>query len=292
MIEIINVSKSFYSFQALDDVSIRIPMGEVVGILGPNGAGKSTLFKLVSGLLKPDKGRIQSGNGRIFPKIGYKPDRLLLPNHLRISQYLKTIALLSNIPDDHVQQTVFDSLVRVDLVSSANKKIRDCSKGMRQRVGLAQALIGNPPLLLLDEPSNGLDPTGQAEMNQRIQELHMEGRTILISSHQLSEITKTCTQLIILKNGRVHYQKSMAEALSTNSHTIIETDKNLEGPTKTEIQLLHEDIKIDAYKVILRNEAMGLRRQIITLLLMNNYDVLHVNENKLSLEEIYAEVVQ
>ncbi|MEM7333256.1 MAG: ABC transporter ATP-binding protein [Chloroflexota bacterium] len=291
MIEIQNVSKSFYTFKAIDGVSLKIPMGEVVGILGPNGAGKSTLFKLISGLLKPDDGDILATNGRIWPKIGYKPDRLLLPNHLRIGQYLKTIARLSNVPEQVVQQTTFDSLVKVDLVNAADKKIRDCSKGMRQRIGLAQALIGNPPLLLLDEPSNGLDPTGQSDMNRRVQELHAEGKTIIISSHQLHEITKTCTQLVILKNGRIHYEKSMSDALSTSSHTIIETDKIVEGALATQILSLHDDVQFDGLSVILRNEAMSLRRQIITMLLMGNYDVVHVVENKRSLAEIYAEVV-
>ncbi len=162
---------------------------------------------------------------------------------------------------------------------------------MRQRIGLAQALIGNPPLLLLDEPSNGLDPNGQADMTRRIQELNSEGKTILISSHQLDEITTTCTELVILKNGRVHYQKNMAEALSMNSHTIIEVDKNIDDELKVQLQLLHSDIEIDGYKVMLRNEAMVLRRHIITMLLTADYDVLHVVENKRSLAEIYAEVV-
>jgi ABC-2 type transport system ATP-binding protein len=213
-----------------------------------------------------------------------------MPNHLRISQYLQMVARLSNIAEPLVQQAVFDALARVDLVNEANKKLRDCSKGMRQRVGLAQALIGNPPLLLLDEPANGLDPTGQAEMNTHIQTLHEEGKTILISSHQLSDITTTCTQLVILKNGRIHYQNSVENALTVRSHTLIETDKMVEDPLKTQILLMHDDIQIEGHRVLLRGESMALRRQLITMLLTANYDVLHVQENKLSLAEIYKEV--
>lgn len=290
MIRIENVTKRYYNFTAIDQVSLEIPRGEVVGILGPNGAGKSTLFKLVAGLLKPDGGRILPLNGRVWPKIGYKPDRLLMPNHLRVSQYLEMAAHLSNIPSSQVQKTVFEALVRVDLVSAANKRIRDCSKGMRQRVGLAQALIGEPPLLLLDEPSNGLDPAGQSEMNARIQELHAEGKTILISSHQLDDMTKTCTELVILKNGRVHYQNNINTALAIRSHTVIETDQNLDEDMKIELLALHEDVDIEGFRVILRGDAMALRRHIITRLLTNGYDVLHVQENKLSLNQIYSEV--
>lgn len=292
MIEIQEITKDFYNFRALDNVSFKVPMGEVVGILGPNGAGKSTLFKLVTGLLKPDRGRILPSNGRIWPKIGYKPDRLLLPNHLRISQYLQMMARLCNINENQLQQAVFDSLVRVDLLPVANKKIRDCSKGMRQRVGLAQALIGNPPLLVLDEPSNGLDPIGQRDMDKHIQELHAEGKTILISSHQLPEMTRTCTQLLILKDGRIHYQNSMANARAIRSHTVIETDLSLDDAIRSQLTFLHPEIEIVENKVLLRGDAMALRRQIITTLLTQNYDVLHVEENKLSLSEIYAEVVQ
>lgn len=290
MIQISEVTKRFYAFTAVDRVSLTIPAGEVVGVLGPNGAGKSTLFKMIAGLLRPDGGSILPKNGRSWPRIGYKPDRLLFPNHLPISHYLKLIAGLSNVPPEQIQKAVFDSLVQVDLLTAANRKIRDCSKGMRQRLGLAQALIGNPPLLLLDEPSNGLDPAGQQEMNQRIQELHARGKTILISSHQLHDITETCTQLVILKNGRIHYQNSLADALAARSHTIIQVDKELTAFEPT-LLLMHSEIEVMGTQVILRGEAMALRRHIITSLLTANYDVTHVEENKRTLADIYAEVV-
>lgn len=160
MIEIHNVSKNFYGLKALDGVSLRIGRGEVVGLLGPNGAGKTTLFKLIAGLLHPDSGKIRPTNGR-WPTIGYKPDRLLFPNRLRISEYLAMMASLSGAQAEDRERAVFNALVQVDLVSHADKRIGDCSKGMRQRLGLAQALMGNPTLLLLDEPSNGLIPTAR-----------------------------------------------------------------------------------------------------------------------------------
>ena len=188
MIEIRNVSKYFFSFKALDNVSLDLGKGEVVGLLGPNGAGKTTLFKLIAGLLHPDSGQIQPANGR-WPAIGYKPDQLLFPDQLRVSDYLTMMAGLCNLPPDAQEKAVFDALVQVDLVSQANKRIGDCSKGMRQRLGFAQAMLGNPPLLLLDEPSNGLDPNGQAELQALIKKLHAAGKTILLSSHQLEEVT-------------------------------------------------------------------------------------------------------
>jgi ABC-2 type transport system ATP-binding protein len=290
VIEIRNVGKQFLSFRALEDVSFQVSRGEVVGLLGPNGAGKTTLFKLVAGLLHPDSGHIRPTNGR-WPAIGYKPDRLLFPNRLRISDYLKIVANLCGIQPADQEKAVFDALVEVDLVSQANKRIGDCSKGMRQRLGLAQALMGNPTLLLLDEPSNGLDPNGQAEMQALIKKLHAAGKTILISSHHLEEITAVCTQLIILNNGHVHFKNSMVEALTISPHTLIQADRDLSEIADT-VRAQHPDILVQGNKIQLRGEAMQLRREILALLLQAQYDVLHVEQKHVTLAEIYARAVQ
>ena len=290
MIEIHNVGKQFYSFKALENVSFQIRRGEVVGLLGPNGAGKTTLFKLVAGLLHPDSGQIRPMNGR-WPAIGYKPDRLLFPNRLRVSDYLGMVANLCGIQPADQEKAVFDALVQVDMVSQASKRIGDCSKGMRQRLGLAQAIMGNPPLLLLDEPSNGLDPNGQAEMQTLIKKQQAAGKTILISSHHLEEITAVCTQLIILNNGQVHFQNSMVEALTISPHTLIQADRDLAEITNI-IQTQHPEIQVQGNKIQLRGEAMQLRREILALLLQAQYDVLHVEQKQVTLAEIYARAVQ
>ena len=291
MIEISNISKNFYGHIAVDNVTLTIPNGEVVGLLGPNGAGKTTLFKLIAGLLKPDNGRIHPSLNQTWPAIGYKPDRLLFPNHLRVSQYLKMIAELSNIPAQQVDKTVFDGLVQVDLLNAASKRIQDCSKGMRQRLGLAQALIGNPPLLLLDEPSNGLDPAGQADINQQIQALHAAGKTIIISSHQLQDITQVCTQLIILNHGKIHYQNSMAQAIAAQSHVTLKTDRDLFFIQET-LQSLHEEVEVHDATITLRGDAMKLRRHVMTILLNADYDIVHVEGKNVTLAEIYEEAIQ
>ena len=290
MIEIHNVSKSFFSLQALENVSLRVGVGEVVGLLGPNGAGKTTLFKLIAGLLYPDSGKIRPVNGR-WPTIGYKPDRLLFPDKLRVTNYLTMMAGLANLPPESQEQAVFDALVQVDLLSQANKRIGDCSKGMRQRLGFAQAMLGNPPLLLLDEPSNGLDPNGQAEMQTLIKKLHAAGKTILLSSHQLEEVTAVCTQLIILNNGRVHYQNSMVEALTISPHTLIQADRDLADIAHI-IQAQHPEIQVQGSKIQLRGQAMQLRREILAILLQAHYDVLHVEQKHVTLAEIYARAVR
>ncbi|VAW43041.1 hypothetical protein MNBD_CHLOROFLEXI01-4109 [hydrothermal vent metagenome] len=290
MIEISNISKQFFSLKAVDNVSLRVGQGEVVGLLGPNGAGKTTLFKLIAGLLHPDSGQMKPQNGR-WPAIGYKPDHLLFPNKLRISDYLAMVANLCGIKSENQEKTVFDTLVQVDLVSQASKRIADCSKGMRQRLGLAQAMMGNPPLLLLDEPSNGLDPNGQAEMQAMIKNLHAAGRTIMISSHQLDEITAVCTQLIILNNGRIHYQNSMVEALTISPHTLIQADRDL-GEIAPTLLAQHSEIQVKGSKVFLRGEAMSLRRNILAVLLRAQFDIIHVEQKHTTLAEIYARAVQ
>lgn len=292
MIEIKNVTKQYYNLTALDNVSLEIPQGEVVGLLGPNGAGKTTLFKLIAGILKPDKGHIYPRSGN-WPAIGYKTDRLLFPNHLRIHQYLETVAGISDVPPHRTKAIVQDALAWVDLLSVANKKIGACSKGMRQRVGLAQALIGNPPLLLLDEPSNGLDPAGQMDMHQRIQELHAAGKTIMLSSHQLHEVTQVCTHLVILNRGQIHYQNSMVDALTVSPHSLIETDRAVTSPVLlAELHALHPGIRIEGARIYLHNDAMRLRRDILAMVLRAGYDVTHVEQKHITLAEIYAEAVR
>lgn len=290
MIEINHITKKFYSLVALDDVSLTIPRGEVVGLLGPNGAGKTTLLKIIAGILNPDAGHVRP-MGNHWPTIGYKPERLLYPNQMRVNQYLEMVAGLSNIPRAEIKQAVADSLARVHLQNAAYKPIKDCSKGMRQRLGLAQALIGDPPLILLDEPSNGLDPEGQVDILNYIRELRVAGKTVVMSSHQLHEVTQVCTQLVILNQGQVHYQNSMRGALTVRPHAIIRTDKDL-SPVRELLKSLHPDIAIDGDTLILQNEAMTMRRPILAILLNTNYDILHVEQKRITLAEIYAKAVQ
>ena len=290
MIEIQNVSKQYHTLKALDKISLTIPRGEVIGLLGPNGAGKTTLIKLIAGILFPSAGRIKPIDGA-WPIIGYKPERLLFPNNLKVHQYLELVAQLSNIPRSQVTEEVNKSLKRVGLREAAHKKIKTCSKGMRQRLGLAQILIGDPPLLLVDEPSNGLDPEGQEEIIRCLHELHTAGKTIVMSSHQLAEVTEVCTQLIILNRGKVLYQNSMADALAVQAHTIIQVDRHLDGVSSL-LQRLHPEIEVEGDTVVLSNEAMALRRQVLSLLLHTNFDVLRVEQKRVTLAEIYTEAMR
>lgn len=289
MIEIVNVTKWYYDLAALDNVSLTIPRGQVVGLLGPNGAGKTTLIKIVAGLLQPDQGQVRPLN-QSWPSLGYKPERLLYPNHLRVKDYLLMVAGLSNLSGGQAETAVSHSLQQVQLTPHAHKKIGQCSRGMRQRIGLAQVLLGRPALLLLDEPSNGLDPAGQQDILATIRQIQAAGRTILISSHQLQEITDVCTYLIILDEGRVLYQNYMAEALAIRPHTVIHTDKDL-SPLRDLLLQVTPHLTIEGQKLILEEQAMPLRRQIMVILLNANYDILRVDQKRTTLTELYNRVV-
>lgn len=289
MIEISNLTKRYYSLTALNKVSLKISQGEVLGLLGPNGAGKTTLLKLIAGLIMQDSGQIQPTMS-VWPRIGFKPERLLFPNHLTVREYLTMVAGVSDIPKSAARQVVMDSLAQVGLLDASNKRIRNCSKGMRQRLGLAQALIGDPPLLLLDEPSNGLDPTGQYEIHAIIRQMQNDGKTIVMSSHQLPEVTNICTQIVVLNRGRIHYQNSTAAALTAKAHTTIRADRDLES-LRMQLMSLHPDIAVDGDAVVLQNEAIRLRRQVMTMLLHANFDILEVRQARASLAEVYAEAV-
>jgi ABC-2 type transport system ATP-binding protein len=290
VIEIQHVTKRFYSVVAVNDVCLRIPAGEVVGILGPNGAGKTTLFKLIAGLLRPDAGHIRPLAGA-WPAVGYKPDRLHFPNQMRVHQYLEMSAALDNIPRSEVRPRVRDKLHQLQLGEVAYQRIGDCSKGMRQRLAVAQATLGDAPLLLLDEPSNGLDPAGQSDICRLILDLRAAGRTVVISSHQLQEVTQVCTYLVILKQGEIIYQNAMMEALHERPHTTISAHADLQDMAGL-LEALHPEIHVNGRTLILENEAIRLRRQVLSILIAAGFDIIHVDQQRVTLAEIYAEAVQ
>lgn len=290
MITLSNVTKRYYTLVAVDDINLTIPRGEVLGVLGPNGAGKTTLFRLIAGFLNPDRGEITPQNG-VWPTLGYKPEQLLFPARMRVRPYLEMVANLANIPRAQVRERVSESLARVRLEGAAQKNIGDCSKGMRQRLALAQALLGRPSLLLLDEPTNGLDPEGQDDICRVIEELRADGQTVVLSSHQLHEVTRVCTELVILKQGRVHFRSSMEAALTLRPHVVIRSDSDLSDVSAI-LTSLHPQITVYDNQVSLEDEAIQLRRHVLSVLVGAGHDVVGVEQKRATLEEIYAEAVQ
>lgn len=195
MVSIQHISKSFGSQKVLNDVSLEIPAGQIVGLLGPNGAGKSTLMKILIGLWSADSGTVSAPS-----RIGYLPENNPLYEEMYVTEYLQFMAKMTN---DKCQMTNVDTLIdKVGLTPECHKHIRELSKGYRQRVGLAQALLGDPELLILDEPTTGLDPNQLVEIRSLIRSLGKD-RTVILSTHIMQEVREMCDRVVILDHGTV-----------------------------------------------------------------------------------------
>ena len=217
MIRLSHINKSFGSQRVLQDVSLEIPRGQVLGLLGPNGAGKSTLMKILVGLWKPDDWTSDIGHWTLdVPKrIGYLPENNPLYEEMYVSEYLRFMySLETGLRPDRAQtasadrvQTLID---RVGLTPERHKHIRELSKGYRQRVGLAQALLGDPELLILDEPTTGLDPNQLVEIRSLIRELGKD-RTVILSTHIMQEVREMCDRVVILDHGVIRADRMIDE---------------------------------------------------------------------------------
>lgn len=203
MIQIEKVNKSFGVQQVLKDVSLTIPEGQVLGLLGPNGAGKSTLMKILIGLWKADSGTISAP-----PRIGYLPENNPLYEEMYVIEYLRFMAQMTQIGNRKLE--IEDLIDRVGLTPECHKHIRELSKGYRQRVGLAQALLGDPQLLILDEPTTGLDPNQLIEIRSLIRSLGKD-RTVILSTHIMQEVREMCDRVVILDHGEIKADKPINE---------------------------------------------------------------------------------
>ncbi|HYD95884.1 MAG TPA: ABC transporter ATP-binding protein [Noviherbaspirillum sp.] len=214
-IEVSKVTKRFGDVQALDGVDLTVGRGEMFGLIGHNGAGKSTLFKLMLGLLPPSGGTIRvcgtpldgASFRSVRRRIGYLPEHFVTYDNLSGIEVLQLFADLKRVPRRECEAV----LERVGLKDAAKRRVRGYSKGMRQRLGFAQVLLGNPELIFLDEPTNGLDAEGIHDFYRILREVQSQGATIVITSHILAEIQERVDRLVILSGGRVAAQGTLAE---------------------------------------------------------------------------------
>ena len=202
MTRIEHINKSFGSQQVLRDVTLDIPEGQVLGLLGPNGAGKSTLMKILIGLWRADSGQVS-----VPERIGYLPENNPLYEEMYVAEYLQ---FMSGLTANANANAVNALIERVGLTPERHKHIRELSKGYRQRVGLAQALLGDPQLLILDEPTTGLDPNQLVEIRSLIRELGKE-RTVILSTHIMQEVREMCDRVVILDHGDIKADKPINE---------------------------------------------------------------------------------
>lgn len=208
-LDITDLVKFYGSFRALDGLNFGVEEGEIHGYLGPNGAGKTTTIRILMGLLESDGGEIkvfgESGNGRDFgvmSRIGYMPELPSFPGHLTSEELLDIYGQIFCISKEERMDRARELLSLVGLRNYAEEKIETFSKGMRQRLGVAQSLISDPDLLVLDEPTAGLDPGGRAKIRNIVKEVGEEGITVFISSHLLEEVEKTCDHATIINEGK------------------------------------------------------------------------------------------
>lgn len=208
-IKLENITKIYGYQKAVDNISFEVKTGEILGFLGPNGAGKTTTMKAISCYLTPNNGDIKVGGISVLQNpekakqhIGYLPENNPLYYDMPVIDYLKFVARIQGIPDDKLKDRLYEMVQICGLKGEKHKKIRELSKGYKQRVGLAQALIHDPAVLILDEPTTGLDPNQIAEIRALIKKIGKE-KTVLLSSHILAEVEATCDRIIIINKGRI-----------------------------------------------------------------------------------------
>ena len=219
ILEIKNLHKLFGDFKAVNNISLHVNKGDIYGFLGPNGAGKSTTLRMVLGLIKPSEGNIFinneniSGNNRKFLNdIGALIEKPDFYKNLSALDNLKILYKMSRLKNNH---RIFEVLNEVDLWEKRNQKVGGFSQGMKQRLGIAQTLLHEPSLIILDEPSNGLDPQGQADMRELILRINKEMQiTVIISSHILSEIEKIANRMVVINNGEKILEGNVRELMS------------------------------------------------------------------------------
>ena len=227
LIKIEKVSKYFGKAKVLNDVSFEIRKGSVLGILGPNGSGKSTLMRIIAGLIKSWDGNIYFKGKSIVEdnmylhRVGFLIEDPAFYEHLTAVENLIMLSRLTNSPLDNVERL----LEKVDLDGSANTLVKKFSYGMKQRLGIAQAILSNPDILFLDEPSNGLDPHGIIQMNKTIIELNKQGKTICLSTHVVEHVKDLCNHIVILKEGNLILNDSIENLFkSTTKYDIKSND--------------------------------------------------------------------
>jgi len=227
MIDFSNVHKAFGPKVAVDGVTLRIEKGESLALLGPNGAGKTTLVKMLLGLVRPDSGTVTiNGIPAEVPasraSTGYLEEQQRIPPQLSGREYLRRSAALLDMPGNEAAREIERVLALCSMAGDADGKAAGYSKGMRQRIGLAAALLGRPQLLVLDEPSSGLDPFGIRELRLLFDQLHREGTTMVINSHILSEVEKICDTVAFMQEGRIVRKDSLDAMLGDGAESLEE----------------------------------------------------------------------
>jgi len=286
MIEVRDLTKDYGPRKAIQQLNFTVNKGEVVGFLGPNGAGKSTTMKIITGFMAPSSGTAKVAGFDVFEsplevkkRIGYLPETPPVYMDMYVRDYLVYVAELKQVPRENIQKQVENALEKTNLGSVQNRLIQNLSKGYRQRVGIAQALVSNPEVLILDEPTVGLDPKQVAEIRELIKQLRGH-HTVILSTHILSEVQATCERVIIINQGQIVAQdriENLANQERGQSRLTIRLRKEVEDFKKVlngiegvvavsagnshrdwEVGFRGDDAVVDAISARVVNEGLGL----------------------------------
>ncbi len=281
---------------ALDGVSLAVDTGHIFGLLGPNGAGKTTLIKILLGILYPTSGSARIlehplNNIQVKEKIGYLPENHRYPEFLKGGQVLDYFARLSGVSMQDIQKRKPALLEMVNLLEWQNTKIKKYSKGMLQRLGMAQAMMNDPDILFLDEPTDGVDPIGRRAIRDVLRRLQSEGKTIFINSHLLSEVEMICDQVAILDKGRLVSSGTVEELTSPSKKYRFQT---VGIPDDVVAKLKPFALKIEHYNNSLEATCANFYsvNDIIDCLRANNVVIKSIVPHKRTLEESFIEILK
>ena len=304
MIEVRDVVKRFGGVEAVRGVSFTVHAGEIVGFLGPNGAGKTTTMRILTGIFPPTSGQVRIAGHDVIAEplacrraVGYFPEHAPFHPELRVIEYLRFVARVKGVSRARQVGAVDEVLAAFDLGSMAHRRVGALSKGYRQRVGLAQALLGDPPILVLDEPTIGLDPGQVVEIRELI--LGLRGtRTVLFSSHILSEVQALCERVIVIAQGRLVGDGSTADLsrrLGGRQRVTVRAD----GPVAQVHVALERLAGVDrvessegTFVIEAAGEGDDLSRRVGQALLASGWAVLELRQESLDLEGIFLELVR
>ncbi|MFT5237992.1 MAG: ABC-2 type transport system ATP-binding protein [Flavobacteriaceae bacterium] len=293
-ISVTNITKEYGNQKALDNVSFNIAKGEIVGFLGPNGAGKSTLMKILTTYIKATEGTASVNDYpvskevlKVQKSIGYLPEHNPLYVEMYVREYLEFNAEIYKIPKTEVEKIID----RTGLLSEANKKIGELSKGFRQRVGIASALLHDPEVLILDEPTTGLDPNQLIEIRALIKSVG-KSKTVLLSTHIMQEVEAICDRVIIINKGKIVLDKKLID-LKKNAQQIVEVefDYRVEEVALSQIAKVEkvENTSGFIYQIYFNSEK-DMRSQVFDYAHDNGLKILQLNQKNTTLEKLFIEL--
>jgi ABC-2 type transport system ATP-binding protein len=294
-IETHSLRKTFDDKVAVADLTLSVEQGEVFGFLGPNGAGKTTAVKMLLGLIRPTQGKAALlgapiGDRQARARVGFLPEHFRFHDWLTASEFLKLHADLYHVPPETSRQRVPELLELVGLAPHADKKLRQFSKGMLQRIGLAQALLNEPDLVILDEPTSGLDPVGRRLVRDIIRDLRQRGTTVFLNSHLLSEVEITCDRVAFIKFGQI-LQVSSLQTLVEGELSVEIRARNLAPQVAAGLSRWSQNVRLDGEHINLTLASETDIPPINRYLVENGVEVYSLRPQRVSLEDLFIEIV-